>query len=167
VTLDLNEPDGDSVEFYPAWRQALVHFKEAGFTHGDLMPHNWFYEAFGIEIPNEQMPAGKYQKLKLQWLGQFKPFQNALLEQYQMDLVSEPGLGYLIIPPAEQGKRAYGDGLGEIKKAIRRMTDRMANTNLALIDAEQRKEHADMLARAGMLRGMLRQTRELPSPDDG
>lgn len=165
MAIDLNELN-DGVELYPAWRQALIRFKETGFTYGDLIPHSWFYEALNIEIPDDQMPAGKYQKLKLQWLSQFKPFQSALLEQRQMDLVSEPGLGYVIMPPSEQGKRAYSDGLGEIKKAIRRMTDRMVNTNLALVDHEQRKEHADMLARAGMLRGMLRQARQLPAPAD-
>lgn len=157
----------DAVELYPVWRQALIKFKEARFAHDEIVSHAWFYEAFGYEVPDERsMSAEKYNKLKLQWLSQFKRLQAALLEQHQIDLVSEPGLGYRIMPPREQSKHALEDMATGIKKAIRNGVDRSTHVNTALLSADERRRHTDNLARIGALSTMFLRTRKLPSLDE-
>lgn len=156
----------DNVELYPVWRQALIKFKDSGFAHDEIVPHEWFYEAFGIKMPDERTPLKEAERAKLAWLSQFKRLQVALLEQHQIDLVSEPGLGYRIMPPREQTKRALDDGLDGIKKAVRNMVDRSTHVNTALLSADERRAHTDYLARIGQLGSMFSRVRKLPSLDE-
>ena len=44
---------------YPVWREVLKRFPLAGFTWGDIIPHEWFYEQFGLTLPTDDMPYGK------------------------------------------------------------------------------------------------------------
>lgn len=162
----MSEDQDSGVELYPVWRQALLKFREAGFSRDEIVPHSWFYEAFGIKMPDDSTPLKIAQKAELMRLGQFERLRAALLEQDQIDLVSEPGLGYRIIPPREQTRRAYEDGVTEIKKAVRKMRDRSVNVNTTALTADERRDHANTLARIGSLSQMFRQARALPSPDD-
>ena len=54
-------------ELYPAWRQALIKFREAGFVYGDIVPHDWFYAAFGLPSAVEQtkLTVAQYQAIRL------------------------------------------------------------------------------------------------------
>lgn len=157
----------DGVDIYPVWRQALLKFKAAGFAHDEVVSHAWFYEAFGYEVPDERaMSAEKYNKLKLQWLSQFKRLQTALLEQHQIDLVSEPGLGYRIMPPRDQSKQALEDMASGMKKVIRNGVDRSTHVNTAMLSADERRQHTDNLARIGAFSNMFRRARTLPNLDE-
>ena len=157
-----------NVELYPSWRQALVAFREAGYAYGDTLPHMWLYEQFDCVALAEpaKITAEQYNKLKLKLLGQFDPFRETLLDQDQIDLQSVPGVGYELVPPADQTGRAVKDTIKEINKAMRKGIARASSVNTGLLTTEQRREHADNLARLGMLRRMLKPARELPAPDD-
>lgn len=156
----------DNIELYPVWRQALIAFRDAGFSRDEIVPHIWFYEAFNITMPNDDTPLKVAEKAKLQWLSQFTSFKSALLEQDQIDLVNEPGLGYRIMPPREQSKRALDDGVSQIKKAIRGMVDRSTHVNTGLLSAEERREHMDHLARIASLGSLFSRSRKLPTLDE-
>lgn len=153
-------------ELYPPWKEALVKFRAAGFKADEIVAHRWFYEALDLDEPKPGMTWERVEKTRLRFLGQFKALQKALLEQDMIDLVNEPGMGYRIMPSDQQAKRAYNDGVKGIKKAVRNMVDRASNTNMALLSADQRREHADMLARMGQLGGMLKGVRALPSREE-
>lgn len=157
-----------NIELFPSWRQALANFRSAGYTYGDILPHSWLFEQFeceGLAEPSK-ITAEQYNKLKLKLLGQFEPFRETLLEQDQIDLQSVPGVGYELVPPSDQSGRALKDAYREISKAMRKGIARSSNVNTALLTAEQRREHADNLARLGMLRRMIKPPRELPPADD-
>lgn len=153
-------------ELYPAWRQALVAFRQMGFAADEIVPHSWFYEAFGIAMPEETTALKVAERLKLQWLTQFTRLKQALLELHNIDLVSEPGIGYRIVPPGEQSKQALEDGAAALKKAVRNMVDRSTYVNTALLSAEERRQHTDNLARIGAFSTMFRRVRTLPSLDE-
>ena len=146
----------------------LVAFRDAGYKPGDILPHTWLYEQFecsGLSDPSK-ITAEQYMKLRLKLLSQFEAFREALLEQDQIDLQSVPGVGYEIVPPADQSGRAVRDTLRDIEKAVRKGGLRGTNVNTALLTAEQRREHADNLVRLGLLRRMVKPPQELPPPDE-
>lgn len=159
--------DDPNLQLYPSWRQALVEFRTAGFAFGDVVPHPWFYTRFDCEeLNNSKITWEQAQKLQLRLLSQFTPFREALLEQDQIDLQSVPGVGYELVAPSDQSRRAVKDTQREIEKAMRKGVARATNVNTALLTAEQRREHADNLARLGMLRRMLKPPQELPPADE-
>lgn len=155
----------DNVELYPIWRQALVKFKDAGFTYDEIVPHEWFYNAFDLVMPPEDMPLKAAERVKLAWLGQFDKLKAALLEQHQIALVSEPGLGYRIVPPRDQSKVALATAVADYKKATRKMVDMATHVNTAMLSADERRQHTDNLARIGAFSTMFRRTRTLPDLD--
>jgi hypothetical protein len=152
-------------ELYPVWRAALIKFKDARFIHDDIVPHEWFYQAFDIAMPKEDTPLKVAEKAKLAWLSQFDRFKRALLEQYQIKLRTEPGLGYRVVHPREQSKLALEDGAAAIKKAVRDMVDTSTHVNTAMLSAEERRQHTDNLARIGAFSNMFRRARTLPDLD--
>lgn len=154
------------VELYPAWRQALVKFREAHFAHDEIVPHEWFYAAFDIPMPGENTPLKVAEKAKLQWLSQFDRLKRALLEQYQVKLRNEPGLGYRVLHPRDQSRLALEDGAAAIKKAMRDMVDSSTHVNTAMLSADERRQHTDNLARIGAFSTMFRRARTLPSLDE-
>lgn len=157
----------DNVELYPSWRQAIVRFREAGYTYGDTLPHTWLYDQFECEaLLDPKISWDQAKKLQLKLLGQFTPFRETLLDEDQIDLQSVPGVGYELVPPADQSGRALKDTLKEINKAMRKGVARASSVNTALLTSEQRREHADNLASLGMLRRLAKPPRELPPADD-
>lgn len=156
-----------NVEFYPSWRQALTHFREAGRTYGDILTHAWIHEQFECEaLADPKITWQEAKKLQLRLLSQFTPFRETLLDQDQIDLQSVPGVGYELVPPVDQSGRALKDTLNEINKAMRKGIARATNVNTALLTIEQRREHADHLAQLGMLRRLTKPARELPPADE-
>lgn len=157
----------DNIELYPSWRQALVRFRDAGYTYGDVLPHTWLYEQFEcVDLLDPKITWERAQKLQLKLLSHFTPFRETLLDEVQIDLQSIPGVGYELVPPADQSGRALKDTLKEINKAMRKGVARASSVNTALLTTEQRREHADNLASLGMLRRMTKPVRELPPADE-
>lgn len=157
-----------NVEIYPLWRRALVHFREAGFTYGDTLPHTWLYKEFECEAlaDNTKISGNQQDKLKLKLLHQFQSFREALLEQEQIDLQSVPGVGYELVTPADQTVRALKDTMRDIERVWRNGMARAANVNTAALTTEQRRERIDTLARLALLGRQIKPPRELPPADD-
>jgi hypothetical protein len=133
---------------------------EEKLAPGDTISFDWLYEKFLIQRPVGTTILADAQKAELQFLGQFKAFEDALLTEHQIALTNVRGVGYRIVPPGEQTSWAEGQGVGEVKKAVRKLTDRLTNIDLAQLTTEQRKENADALARLAMLSGMIKATVE-------
>jgi len=155
---------------YPAWREAISRLvRERRLEPEIVFDYAELYELFMIERPLPETPLGKAEKLKLQFLAQFKEFQAALLTEYQVALGNVRGIGYRIVPPADQTSWAEENGVGDMRKAIRKLSTRLTNVSLADLTIQDRRANADALARLGMLGGMLKQVREfkvIPPADE-
>jgi hypothetical protein len=157
MTID---DDGDfAVGLYPPWREALKLFLAAGFSPGALIPHQWFYEAFGLEMPHGKMLVEEADRLRLLYLAQFTAFRQALLTEHQIDLASKPGAGYEVIPAADQSALAWEEGRREVGAALRRMHQRIRCVDLAQLTSEQRQGNADDLARSAAMINAVRRAR--------
>jgi hypothetical protein len=160
--------DDEGLGLYPAWREALKHWPSAGFTWGDTIPHEWFYEAFELQPVVDTMTVRQAEAIRLKFLGQFESFRRALLEEHRMDLANVRGYGYEIVTPAEASRRAFDDGIAEIKKALRTMARRLIFVPTGQLTDEQRRENADLMARSSTLRRMFGFKRDaLPGEIDG
>lgn len=91
---------------YPAWREAIKIFMADGFAAGDVVSFEWLYEHFLIARPIGTTSLADAQKAELQFLSQFKSFEDALLTEHQIALSNVRGVGYRIVPAAEQTRWA-------------------------------------------------------------
>jgi hypothetical protein len=157
----MDDEDDHLTQQYPAWREAISRL----VRDKRLMPDTLFefaelYELFLIKRPLPSTPLAEAEKLKLQFLAQFVDFEEALLTEHQVALANVRGVGYRIVPPAEQTTWAERHGIAEVRKAVRKLSDRLTNVDFIALGAEDRKANADALARLGMLGGMLKQATE-------
>lgn len=147
----------DDTFLFPAWKEGIKRFRDAGFAAGDTVEHGWFFEAFGLQMPAPDTPCREAEKTRLQFLAAFETMRQVLLEEYQVALASVRSIGYRIVPPAEQTKWAESEGIEDVKHAMRKMASRLTNVDMTAISAERRKDNADALARLSMLSGMVKQ----------
>lgn len=159
-----DEQTDDGVELYPPWKEALKAFDAAGYSYGDLLTREWFVRAIGMEplAPTTRLTETEHNRYELALLQQFTPFRNAILETYQMDLVSDQRGAYIIINPAQQAQRGYKDMTSGVKREMRRGMSRIKNVNVGRLTATERQAYMDVLANAGALALRLDQTRRLP-----
>lgn len=150
----------EDLEVYPAWREALRRWPTSGYAWGDQIPHAWFYEAFNLEPIHDGMTVKQAETIRLKFLGQFESFRRALLEDHRMDLVSVRGYGYEIVTPADASRRAFDEEMHEIRKAVRNLARRLLYVPTAQLTDDQRRENADLLARAAGLRRTLKPATE-------
>lgn len=156
----------DDTELYPAWREALKRWPQSGHTWGDTIPHEWFYEAFGLQPVTDMMTVKQAETIRLKFLAQFESFRRALLEEHRMDLVSVRGYGYEIVTPDEASRRAYDEEMHEVRKAMRNLGRRLRFVPLSQMTDEQRRENADLLARAASLSRVLKAPPSLSDDDE-
>jgi len=155
------EEDEEPIQIYPAWRQAISVLKQEGLKEGDVISHEWLYRNFGIQIPkpDKVMTRKEHEKLDFEFLGQFTPFKEKLLKEDQVALRNIPERGYEIVPAAAQTQWAWEEGIIDVRRGVRKMTNRLANVNMTRLTAEERRENADTLAKAHMLETMTRPRR--------
>jgi hypothetical protein len=151
------------VQQYPEWREAIKKFTQQAFASGDVLTFEWLYGAFGIARPLPTTQLADAQKAELRFLSQYKEFEDALLREHQIALANVRGVGYRLVPPSEQTGWAEQSGVGEIKKAVRKLGDRLTNVDLTRLSVAGRKENADALARLAMLSGMTKHAVEFKS----
>lgn len=136
---------------YPAWREALKQWPTSGYTWGDIVPHEWFYAAFGLKLVTDDMTVKEAQTIELKRLSMFEPFREALLTDHRMYLDSVPGIGYEIVTPAEQSRRAHSSAMRTISNEMRKYRQRLISVNIAALSDSERRENADLLARQASL----------------
>lgn len=153
--------DDDSIQLYPAWRQAITVLKQEDRKEGEVLTYDWLYKNFSIEKPEPDKPLTRkqHEKIELEFLSQFSQFRDTLLEENQIALRNIPGRGYEIMPSSAQTKWAYEEGLIEVRRGIRKAISRLANVNLGKLTADERRENADALAKTHMLETMTRPRR--------
>ena len=146
----------------PPWKQAVEDFLTSGFKEGDIISHDWFFQAFGLPLPTDDpMRPSELTRRELMFLSQFDPLRRTLLEDHQIDLVSERAVGYRWVVPAEQTETACKDGSKEFRKAMKRMARRLTNVNTSRLSMEQRKENINAISALVRLKEIARQSRRM------
>lgn len=148
--------DAADFQFYPAWREGVRRFLAANHGEGDQIEHSWFYEAFGLEMPEPDTPLKEAERTRLQFLSAFEEMRLHLLTEHQVALASVRGFGYRVVPAGQQTRWAETEGIADVKQSMRKMRDRLTNVNMTHLDAGSRQENADSLARLSMLAGFVR-----------
>lgn len=152
-----------AVRLHPAWRHALQMFRQHGFRAGELITHDWLYEAFSIQRPTSSTPKSVADRAELACLGQFNRLADALLNEDKVALTTVRGLGYRVVPPGDQTGWAEAECRAGMAKVLRQSGERIRNVDLTRLTADQRRENADAQARLAALRSVTRQTyRKLP-----
>lgn len=161
----------DDLPLHPIWREALRRWPEYGYTWGDIIPHKWFFEVFDLPEIIDTMTVKQAQAIELKMLRYRTEFERALRAEYRMDLVSVPGKGYEIVTPGEQSRRAYDDFQTAMKRASRDLAERLRYINVGMLSDDERRENANLLARAGSIARWIKQaaaqlTHLLPGEDE-
>ena len=150
----------DSIRQYPPWEHAASTFLLAGFQPGDVIPHEWFWTAFGLQQPTGSMALADAEPLKLRHLTCMDRLRSILLESNQIALEAKPGIGYRWIVPAQQTRTARDDFQHDIRRITRNFARTLVNVNHDALTDEQRKENMDELARLAKIKAMQREARK-------
>ncbi len=157
-----------TIDLYPPWKEALKAFEAEGYSYGDLVTKDWFMRAIGMQPPppDARLTMEQFARHELAVLQQFTPFRTAVLEKFQMDLVSDRAGAYIIIAPKDQPERAYRDMAAGIKREMKRGLSRIRNVNTARLTAQERAALMDTMAKAADLAARLGSVKRLPMEDD-
>jgi hypothetical protein len=146
-------------EAYPPWRAALEKFAEAGFEPGEIIPHEWFYEAFEVTKPGPEHSYPQGEKLKMQCMAQMAEFRVALEEEQKVYLKSVMSKGYQWVPPSLQTETGYQQGRREMRNAMKKMASTVLNVDVTKLTMEQRVENSKTLAKIQHMADMIRPPR--------
>lgn len=164
-----DEENGDGIELYPPWKEALAAFERAKYTYGALISREWFARAFGLMPPEEdrRYTPKEIQTYELAFLSNMTALREAVLEQHRMYLVSDQRGSYLIVPPNEQAPRAMREMQRKLGVAIDKCIAVLRNIEVAMLTDEERQRHIDLLTKALDTQFRLsHRRRELPDEDD-
>ena len=143
----------------PFWKMAVEKFIQAGFKEDDVVPHSWFWEAFGLVQPDADTLLGDAEKAKLLYVGGMTKITNALCVDHQIHLRNVSGEGYRLVPTKDQASTGFDDGMELVKKGLRHATKRLANVNLQALTDQQRAQHSDYCAKLSKLKSLGRSIR--------
>lgn len=149
----MSEPE---FTLYPAWKQAVQDFLAAGFNPGDVVPHAWLAEHFGMPLLTDAstLSVAEFQERQFTWLANIEALKSELLEVHQIFLVSVFGQGWRWVPPHEQTSTAVKRFEHEAKRAYRKAGNRLMHVRLAELTDEGRRENVDAVGRLSLLEGM-------------
>jgi hypothetical protein len=145
---------------FPHWREALrVLLDEDKLTYGSTLSRERIASLCRLRPPRT-VPEVRAYDLKL--MGCIIDIRRELLIENQMHLVSDNRGGYSVCLAQDQTSVAVGQGVSDIKKALRKTATVLAYTNTEMLTDEQRRCNSDAQAKLAMLAGMHRKgNREL------
>jgi len=157
----MNEIVEQDLALFPAWRQAVRDFL-AEFKYGDLVPHSWLEQRFGMPSlrDSQQLTAQEFANRQFAWLSNIESFKAELLRDHQVCLASVRGEGFRWVPPQEQTRLATTIFEREARKAFASAGQRLKNLRADELSDEQRRENVDAVAKIASLRRMSRKALE-------
>tara|TARA_Y100000310_G_scaffold339623_1_gene432867 strand:- start:2379 stop:2888 length:510 start_codon:yes stop_codon:yes gene_type:complete len=151
----------ENVILFPAWKQAVENFLDEGFKPGDLITKDWLYKNFGLEEIKPETPTGKADQIRLAYLTCLENLKAILLSEHKALLINKRSIGYIYVEPENQAAVSEHQMHAEMKKALDRGACRMQHTDVGVLDTDQRKQHADAMARTAMLGSMMKKKRRI------
>lgn len=148
------DADDDAIDLplYPAWREAERKLLERGLSYGTLVTDAELTEMFGIAPPKSIADWPRY---NLEWLKQMDSLRSSLLENHNMMLGRTLGLGYTVIPPAQQTEYSGRRRGRELRHTLRKWAREVTHIALDQLTDEQRKANADAQSRLGTLSTLM------------
>ena len=143
---------------YPLWKEAVSEFISTNPQPGTIISESWKQENFGITKP-EMGTFKVMQEYQLKMLTATESFKAVLLEQYQIHIKSIGNGAHVVIPPAEQTREAWGNGVNDVRRVLRKMGNALVNVDIAQLTQDQRKENTDAQVRLAMMTGMFKRAR--------
>lgn len=151
------EQEIETLDRFPAWRQAVQDFL-AEFKPGDMVPHTWLEEHFGMPRLQDsaKITAKDFTARQFAWLGAIEQFKAELLSEHAVLLWAVRGEGYRWVPAHEQTRAAMDALVKEARKVFHSAGQRLKNLRLDALTDDQRRENADACAKLASLRRMTR-----------
>ncbi len=142
------------VQLYPVWKEAVRQVAGRKLEPGTILTEDELYALFQMQKP-ELYSYQQGQSLKLKFFSAFKKFEEELLVEHHIALKNVVGVGYQVVPPNQQGRWGYSETLREIRQAFKKGKARVLSVNLDALSAEERKTHADYVAKMSVIHGMI------------
>ena len=86
-------------------------------------------------------------------------FKEMLLTDHKILIIAKRGVGYTYVEPEDQASISEHHMHLELKKAMDRGATRLQHTDIQALNDDQRKQHADAMARTAMLGSMMKKKR--------
>ena len=138
----------------------LVNEIATKFGEGELIPHEWLKDKFGLkrlsieDYPNLDEFLEAYKLQQFTYMSSVDRLRCELLEEMQICIRNVRGDGYEIIPSADQTRYGYDGFIKDINKAMREA--RAIMNNVASVDAEQQAKDNDLRAKFAMLSQLIK-----------
>ena len=110
-------------------------------------------------MPTPEMATQKYQQTQLIYMTMIENFKEMLLTDHKILLIAKRGVGYTYVEPEDQASISEHHMHLELKKAMDRGATRLPHTDIQALNDDQRKQHADAMARTAMLGSMMKKKR--------
>lgn len=143
---------------YPAWKEALELFRaemdRGAFKYDTIVPHDWFYTAFSITQPSDDMPWEQAKKTQLEYMAQFVRFREAVQLEDLLYLDAERSIGYRIVAPSDQTQKAMERASNDMKKVLTQAARAVGNIRTQELTDEKKRENMDARAKISSIVGL-------------
>ena len=143
--------------------EVLGAFEEefvASFDEGQLIPHKWLKEKFGLPklaFEDYDKDVDAYiEAIQLQqftYMAMVDKLREDLLKNKQCCLRNVWGNGYVIVPSNEQASYGYDQMISDIKKALKQGSDII--NNVRPLPMEEQSKYYDTLAKLAKVRDVF------------
>ncbi len=138
----------------------LVNEIATKFSEGELIPHEWLKDKFGLKrLSIEDYPSldellEAYKLQQFTYMSSVDRLRCELLKERQICIRNVRGDGYEIIPSQDQTRYGYDEFIKDVNKAMREAKAIM--NNVANVNLEQQAKDNDLRAKFAMLIQMLK-----------
>ena len=147
---------GAELEKYPAWRNALVSFRQAKFPYGHIVTHEWLFEAFGLTMPQAETPWAKAKQAQLEYMTNVIHLREVLQLEDLLYLETEHTVGYRIVAPSEQTAHAMAVASRRVLKALKSAARAVSYIRQDELTDQQRRENMDARAKISSVTGLTK-----------
>lgn len=138
-------------------------FLEERHMEGVVIPQEYFWDLFGLQMPRKSTPRGEAQPLDFQFAGNMRSLRRELLVVHKLDLQNARGKGYRLVPFQERVDLATRDGRKAARKALRDYTERLTHIpHVEQLPFPQRLMREAALATNSAIESMLRRPKRYP-----
>lgn len=142
--------DGFRLPMDPIWAEAA---KQAAmlFSYGDLIPHDWLFDALDIRPPKEPFTIEQHRKYAFELLRRVDGFRSVMLTEYQWYLSNVRGEGYRVVPPPQQTAVAMTVLNKELRRSLSKAVNALVHINESVLSLDASKENAEAKAKLAWL----------------
>lgn len=138
----------------------LVNEIATKFGEGELIPHEWLFDKFGLKqlrfenFPNQDEFLEAVKSQQFTYMTSVDRLRCELLNEMQICIRNVRGDGYEIVPASDQTQYGYDGFIKDMKKAMR--SARAIMNNVASVDAEQQAKDNDLRAKFAHIEQMIK-----------